>query len=78
MPFRFCPYCGINLEPDFRFCPCCGKKLLLSEEESAEGSLDASSSFSSQERDEATPPGAEESPALDTKYDPIDAMGTFS
>ncbi|XP_008335164.1 serine/threonine-protein kinase VRK3 [Cynoglossus semilaevis] len=74
MPFRFCPYCGINLEPDFRFCPCCGKKLLLSEEESAEGSLDASSSFSSQERDEATPPGAEESPALDTKYDPIDAM----
>ena len=25
--FAFCPYCGMELEPDFTFCPRCGKQL---------------------------------------------------
>ena len=25
--FRFCPYCGMEVEPEFTFCPRCGKQL---------------------------------------------------
>uniref|UniRef100_A0A3Q0QZG9 VRK serine/threonine kinase 3 n=1 Tax=Amphilophus citrinellus TaxID=61819 RepID=A0A3Q0QZG9_AMPCI len=26
MPFKFCPHCGTELQPEFRFCPSCGEK----------------------------------------------------